>query len=149
MRVYNRGVTFQEVPNKVSYFFEIAGCPVQCKFCHSKHLWDENNGVELTEEKFITILETEAKEYVDCILFMGGEWCKDSLVNYLGIAQKKGFETCLYTGLTNVPTEITSKLTYLKTGPFIPQRGGLDSPTTNQNFIEVSTGKNLNKLFQK
>ena len=39
------------------------------------------------------------------------------------------------------------ELTYIKTGRWIADRGGLSSPMTNQQFIDLRTGKNLNHLF--
>jgi hypothetical protein len=40
-----------------------------------------------------------------------------------------------------------TNLDYLKTGHFNKLLGGLNSPSTNQRFIHVPSGKNLNKLF--
>ena len=81
------------------------------------------------------------------MLFLGDEWEHDRLVNYLDAAISEGFKTCLYTGLDEVSGELLSRLTYLKTGRWVAALGGLESPGTNQKFIEVSSGTVLNHLF--
>ena len=44
---------------------------------------------------------------------------------------------------------ILKQLTWLKTGEWKSELGGLNSRTTNQLFIEVPTNTNLNYLFLK
>lgn len=140
-------VVFQEVPNEISLTFRITGCPLRCKGCHSKAS-QSAVGIPLTTDHFKDQLN-KYKRGVSCVLFMGGEWHPNQLVEYLEIAQIEGFKTCLYTGLENVPDNIKSHLDYLKTGPWIAELGGLNSPTTNQIFTDLNTNKNLNKYFTK
>ena len=99
-------------------------------------------------EVFITTLE-RYKDMISCVLFMGGEWEEAALIHKLQIARAYGLHTCLYTGLTEekVPTAIKQELTWLKAGPWIEALGGLSEATTNQRFIEVSTGRILNEMF--
>ena len=78
---------------------------------------------------------------------MGGEWHQKELISYLGFARKAGYKTCLYTGETQINDKILKQLTWVKTGKWIQKRGGLNSPTTNQKFIEVQSNKLLNHLF--
>lgn len=80
---------------------------------------------------------------------MGGEWEKNQLIEFLKLAKKRGLKTCLYTGCDNVDEDLKNELTFLKTGSWIASKGGLDSNHTNQNFIEVSSNRNLNHLFKK
>lgn len=80
---------------------------------------------------------------------MGGEWHETELINYLNLAQKEGYKTCLYTGEEQINKNILNHLTWIKTGQWIAERGGLDIPTTNQKFIEVQSNKLLNHLFLK
>ena len=40
-------------------------------------------------------------------------------------------------------------LDFLKTGKWQAQLGGLDNPNSNQTFINVNTGEQLNYLFRK
>ena len=44
---------------------------------------------------------------------------------------------------------IIPQLTYLKTGRWKMELGGLDSPHTNQRFIDLRSGEVLNHLFVK
>ena len=141
-------ITMQEVPGEISICFSICGCKLKCKGCHSSYLWNKNNGEQLTEEFFKKTLN-QYKNLASCVLFMGGEWYEKELVNYLEIAQKQNFSTCLYTGKQSVSKNILEQLTWIKTGPWVEELGGLDSLTTNQQFFNVKTHQKLNHLFQK
>lgn len=148
MRYYQKDVVFQEVPGEISLSYFISGCPIKCKGCHSAETWDLHSGKVLTMVEFVHTL-TRYKSFISCVLFMGGEWHESELVLFLKKALSLGFKTCLYTGENNISPRLRAHLTYLKTGPWIPLLGGLDAPTTNQRFIEVITGKCLNKQFLK
>ena len=63
------------------------------------------------------------------------------------LARAAGLKTCLYTGLDDVPSAIRAELTFLKTGAWRRERGGLDDPATNQRFIRTADGEVLNQLF--
>lgn len=148
MYCYDVDIVLQEVPGQISICFSIAGCPVHCKGCHSPFLWEEGNGELLTDERYLNIL-TQYKGYANCVLFMGGEWHQNELVNKLAMARELGFDTCLYTGYDEVAPELLAHLTWVKTGPWIEELGGLESPTTNQRFIEVKTNNLINNQFLK
>ena len=141
-------IVLQEVPGQISLCVSVTGCPLRCKGCHSPFLWKKGTGTPLTDEVFITTLE-RYKDMISCVLFMGGEWEEAALIHKLQIARAYGLHTCLYTGLTEerVPTAIKKELTWLKAGPWIEALGGLSEATTNQRFIEVSTGRILNEMF--
>ena len=69
-------------------------------------------------------------------------------------AKCKQLKTALYTGLNIKQVqrqcpELLAYLDYIKTGKWLPHLGGLDSPTTNQEFLNLQTGEILNKLFWK
>ncbi|AUP81205.1 anaerobic ribonucleoside-triphosphate reductase activating protein [Flavivirga eckloniae] len=144
----NLEIVFQEVPGEVSICFTISGCGIRCKGCHSPNLWKKGSGQLLSKSFFKTILD-KYKGMASCVLFMGGEWHKEDLISYLKCAQKNGYKTCLYSGETKLDESILSQLTWVKTGPWIELLGGLDSPKTNQKFIEVKTNNTLNHLFLK
>jgi len=148
MYYYDFQVVFQEVPGEISLCFSISGCKLQCKACHSSHLWKENNGKILPVHQYIETLNRYA-DYATCILFMGGEWHTEELIELLKIAKHKNYKTCLYTGEDEISKDIKRELTFLKTGRWQQELGGLESKTTNQIFIETSTNKNLNYLFLK
>lgn len=148
MFYYDFQVVLQEVPGEISLCFSICGCKLQCKGCHSPYLWKEENGKLLAKNNFIETLK-KYKGYASCVLFMGGEWHQKELVTFLKIAKHKKYKTCLYTGLECVSEEISNELTWLKTGLWKEELGGLESENTNQKFIEVKNKKNLNYLFSK
>ena len=146
-------IVWQEVPGEVSLAFLFSGCPLRCKGCHSADTWKEGIGTELTED----YLKGRLKRYhglITCVLFMGGEWQPEALQKMLAIVTQAGLKACLYTGLEREELEAVSDgilpyLTYLKTGRWQMELGGLDSPTTNQKFINLRTGEVLNRLFIK
>ncbi|WP_371824132.1 anaerobic ribonucleoside-triphosphate reductase activating protein [Lutibacter sp. A80] len=141
-------IVLQEVPGEISICFSICGCTLGCKGCHSPILWKASNGEPLTIDIFKKIL-AKYKGLASCVLFMGGEWHKNTLLNYLEYAKNVGYKTCLYTGNDNVDSKLLAHLNFIKTGKWIQELGGLDSPTTNQKFKEVQSNKLLNHLFQQ
>lgn len=141
-------IVLQEVPGEISICFSICGCKLHCKGCHSPILWKEENGEALTKAIFRKTLR-KFKKQASCVLFMGGEWHQKALIDYLDYAQKEGYKTCLYTGETQINKAILKYLTWVKTGKWIAELGGLDMLTTNQKFIAVESNKLLNHLFQK
>lgn len=141
-------IVLQEIPGEISICFTITGCKLKCKGCHSPQLWKEENGQILSSEKYLNTLN-KYKGFASAVLFMGGEWHPKQLITNLEIAKKMGYKTCLYTGQTTIKSAIKSQLTWLKTGPWKQELGGLDSKTTNQQFIEIDTNKKLNRLFLK
>lgn len=146
-------IVWQEVPGEVSLAFLFSGCQLCCKGCHSADAWKASLGQELTAD----YLKDRLKRYrglITCVLFMGGEWQPEILQQMLGIVVRAGLKACLYTGLERDELEAVSEniipyLTYLKTGRWVMELGGLDSPATNQKFIDVRTGEVLNRLFVK
>lgn len=144
-------IVWQEVPNEVSLAFLFSGCPLRCQGCHSADSWKAGQGTVLTE----AYLASRLKRYrglISCVLFMGGEWVPTQLRIMLEAAGRAGLRTCLYTGLEReeleaVSGDIIPYLTYLKTGRWRAELGGLESPRTNQRFTDLRTQKNLNHLF--
>lgn len=143
-----RKIVLQEVPGEISICFTITGCELMCVGCHSPHLWKKGSGNKLSPD-FFTDMINRYKDYATTVLFMGGEWYKNELIELLKIARRQGYNTCLYTGQTEVDADISIHLTWLKTGPWIRELGGLDSENTNQIFLEIQTNKVLNHLFKK
>lgn len=147
--IHSESIVWQEVPGEVSLAFLVAGCPLRCKGCHSMDSW-RAQGRALDADGLQARLD-RYKGLISCVLFMGGEWQADALRPLLAQARAAGLSTCLYTGLEKaaVPRELLPHLTYLKTGRWLPERGGLDNPNTNQQFIDLRSGAVLNHLFSK
>lgn len=146
LRYCSEAVVWQEVPGETALAFTITGCQVGCKGCHSVDSWPAGSGIELTPSYLQQRLE-QYRGLLTCVLFMGGEWQPQALLQLLAIARNAGLKTCLYTGLETIPLAIQQRLDYLKTGPWIAARGGLSSETTNQRFVDLRSGELLNVRF--
>lgn len=139
-------IVFQEVPNEISLCFSITGCKVACKGCHSTELWHEKNGIPLTNESFVLWLK-KYQGLLSCVVFFGGEWQPNALIEKLLIAKEYGLKTCLYSGEKYIAINIYQQLNFLKTGAWVAALGGLENTATNQVFINTVTGEKLNHLF--
>jgi len=148
MFFYDFQIALQEVPGEISLCFSIAGCEIHCEGCHSPFLWKEENGKLLTKKNYDKLLN-QYQDFASCVLFMGGEWHEQELIQFLKSAKEKSFKTCLYTGEEAVSKSLLNELTFIKTGKWLQKLGGLDSPATNQKFKEISTNKILNHQFIK
>lgn len=148
MRYSGLQIVFQEIPNEISLAIHVVGCPLRCPGCHSSDLWPTHIGNELDELSFSKLI-TKYKNYISCVLFMGGEWHSKELLGFLGYAKFQGLKTALYSGheLHQVPKPLLSALDYLKYGPYIAERGGLGSIITNQHLINLKTNESLNHYF--
>ncbi|MBX3017382.1 MAG: anaerobic ribonucleoside-triphosphate reductase activating protein [Bdellovibrionaceae bacterium] len=150
MRYLSARLVFQEVPDEISLALLITGCPMRCRGCHSSDAWNGGRGRELCAEDFDFWL-ARSRGALTCVLFLGGEWEPEALAAWLDEAHRRGLKTCLYTGLerAEVPEELVARLDYLKVGPYRADRGGLDSPRTNQRFYDISTGRDLTFRFHQ
>lgn len=143
-------IVWQEVPGEVSLAYTVSGCQLGCKGCHSADSWDPQQGSPLSP----AFLHQRLQDYqglISCVLFLGGEWAEPELLKLLTLTKAAGLKRCLYTGLelTELSPAILTELTFVKTGRWLAERGGLQSLTTNQKFIDLRTGQCLNSLFQQ
>lgn len=146
LRFVHEDVVWQEVPHEVSLAYTIAGCPLRCPGCHSTYTWNAQQGATLSPE----YLQKRLADYaglLSCVLFFGGEWQEAALLECLRTARAAGLKTCLYTGLEEAPAALLPELTFVKTGAWRREQGGLDCPDTNQRFIRTADGAVLNHLF--
>ena len=146
LRFIAEQVVWQEVPGEVSLAFTVSGCPLRCPGCHSSDSWDAQQGLPLTVE-YLQQRISQYRGLISCVLFFGGEWRPGVLLPLLQLVRAAGLHSCLYTGLETIPNELQAQLTFLKTGPWIRELGGLNSRSTNQVFTDLRTGKTLNHLF--
>jgi anaerobic ribonucleoside-triphosphate reductase activating protein len=137
-----------EVPDEISLVYTISGCPLRCPGCHSAELRDPSLGSPLERAGLASTLDRYAG-LATCVCFLGGEWQPAALIELLRLARAKGFATCLYSGREGIDDAIASHLDYLKLGPFIAARGGLDRPGTNQRFLDLRRGLDLTHRFQR
>jgi len=146
MRYLSHQITFQEVPDEISLSFLITGCPLKCKACHSSDSWNPAHG-EILNIEILKKLIHKYQDAITCVLFMGGEWRQKELIDLLQVCQKFNLKTCLYTGLDDVSFDLKKELTFLKTGSWKKNLGGLSSRHTNQKLINLRTGQIMNFHF--
>lgn len=140
MKYLDYAVTFSEFPDEISLCINISNCPFHCPGCHSPELW-KDKGIELSQRKLEKLISEN--EGISLVGFMGGE---PSIVNMLAeVVHKKGLKVGWYWGGDNIPKEIDIKwFDYIKIGPYIQEKGGLDNPNTNQRFY--AKGSTLHKM---
>lgn len=137
--VVSTGITLNEVPDKVAFFIELGSCTQRCKGCHSKELWEE-----VKEPTSLDVLLKEAEEAIDkgadAIVLMGST-CNGLNIKELSIilqALSDIAPTCLYSGSDNQKLNFflaeNTNITWIKTGSYKEELGGLSSPKTNQRF---------------
>lgn len=130
------------MPGHISLSFSITGCGRQCKGCHSSYLQNKENGVELTKEIFEEFLDYYNDD-ISAVIFFGGDMFAEELKGFLQIAKARTLTTVLYSGFDSVDAILLPFIDYLKTGEYIEELGGLQSPNTNQKMVEVATGKQI------
>ncbi len=127
-------IVFQEIPDEVTLAVNISNCPHRCPGCHSPYLW-EDTGDPLTTEVLSDWLALYGRK-ITCICFMGGDASRAEvagLAKYLGTQQIAPVKTGWYSGGFTVPEEFpTEWFHYIKLGPYLKEKGPLNSPGTNQ-----------------
>ena len=144
-------ITTQDVPDELALAISLSGCPIHCKGCHSAFTWNPFFGELLTDDMFRNIIKKN--KYASCVLFYGGEWQLERLLELIKIAKEYNLKVCLYTGLEleKVDKKLINSLDYLKVGPYIEQLGGLNKKTTNQKMYKIENGQLTditNKFYQ-
>jgi anaerobic ribonucleoside-triphosphate reductase activating protein len=139
MKYTDTQIGFQEFPDEISLLINISNCPFHCPGCHSPELW-EDVGTELTFKELHRLIYVN--KGITCIGFMGG---KPKEVNLLAEYIKNidpPLKVGWYWGGTSIPEEIELELfDFIKLGPYIKEKGGLDNPNTNQKFYHIENGK--------
>ena len=130
-------VVFEEIPDYVSLAIEITNCPGQCVGCHSPWL-REDIGEELTVEKLHELIDQNRG--VNCVVFMGEGKDPEALKRLaFSVHLRSDFprKVALYSGRNEVESDYDRYFDFIKTGPYIPSRKGLNFKTTNQRLYEV------------
>lgn len=129
-------VTFAEIPTEITLCLNLSLCPHHCHECHSQYL-QTDIGDELTE----TIIDELLIRHkgITCILFMGGDGDKERLSQLATYAKSRGVLSGWYSGETELDlSEYGRYFDYIKVGPYIKERGPLNSPTTNQRLYKLT-----------
>lgn len=149
----NYSIVFQEVPGEVSLAINLSACPNRCPGCHSPQL-QERIGTPLTEDILRGWPDCYANA-ITCVCFLGGdadpfeiERLAFYIQNFTQAFHGKGrLKTCWYSGKSNLPKDFNLNcLNYLKLGPYLYEKGGLDSPIGNQRFFRIERNNQLTDL---
>lgn len=140
-------VVFAEIPDAITLAINISNCPCHCVGCHSSYL-AEDIGKLLNNESLEIIINKNPG--CDCIAFMGGD------TSPIGVSKLAKFVRCKYpylkvawySGRQELSHHIDLEyFDYIKLGPYIPEKGGLNSPSTNQRFYKIENGSMIDKTF--
>ena len=137
MKYVDAKIVFYEVPNEITLAINISGCPVKCPDCHSKYLW-ENTGESLDRDSLYNLIK--CNEGITCIAFMGGDADEAYLQTLFYLVRTKypHLKIAWYSGIDRVLTNVDIKyLDYIKIGPYIKDRGPLNSRNTNQKMYKI------------
>lgn len=135
MKYTTTRITMQEVPDEITLCINISNCPNRCPNCHSPELQD-NIGKELTDDILLSLIAKN--EGITCVAFMGGDGDLADVKDMLYVVKwNTSLKTAWYSGNDNVDSEFLELLDYVKLGPYIEERGGLDNVSTNQRFFKV------------
>ena len=129
-------VVMEEIPDRVTLAVEISNCQGHCAGCHSPFL-KEDIGEELTPERIDSLFADNFG--VGCFLFLGEGRDPEALLSLARyIKLKHRVKVALYSGRPEVEDAIWDVFDYVKVGPYIPEKGPLNSRTTNQRLYKVT-----------
>lgn len=140
--VISTGITLTEIPDRITYFIELGNCTQHCAGCHSPYLADSVispptlAGVERMAER-------AAERGANAIALMGGTTNGISDNDLITILSHLSciLPVCLYSGSDDAERDrdlaSQGNATWLKTGSYKAELGGLTSPTTNQRFYHI------------
>ena len=132
-----------EVPGKTALIVEFATCQQRCPGCHSQHLWDPGESLNISE--ILTHIDSTLSEDINCILLMGGTTNGITLETLKklveAIYRRFGIPVAIYSGLPEEETRMSEMATwygldFLKTGDYREDRGGLEDPKSNQKLYK-------------
>lgn len=129
-------VVMEEIPDRVSLAVDISNCRGNCIGCHSPFL-KEDIGEELTPERIRSLVKDNFG--VDCFLFLGEGQDPETLVSLASHVRSLGLAPALYSGRQEVEDTIWQAFDYVKVGPYIPEAGPLNNPSTNQRLYRALT----------
>lgn len=143
-------VTFAEVPDEISLCINISNCPCHCKGCHSPYL-AEDIGTILTFNKLDDMIKDN--KGITCVCIMGGDsepWYVKQKMSCIR-DYYPNLKTAWYSGRDTLPTVIKDNLKYfdyIKLGPYIEEKGPLNSLNTNQRFYKVENNNLIDLTYK-
>lgn len=141
--VVSTGITLNEVPDHVAFYFEIGNCTQNCPHCHSPHLTAQQTLAFTSIEDMEYMAEHAAEQGANAIVLMGGTTNGISDDDLITICKRLGYilPVCLYSGRDDEDEDRyiahAADVRWLKTGSYQEELGGLDSLRTNQRFYEL------------
>lgn len=131
--------TFKEHPLHYNLTLWISNCPRKCPNCQTPFL-QEDTGEELTVD-YLSGLVNTIGSVCDNVIFLGGEQHGEEFIELADwVHQNTNKHVTLYTGADSVPDSVRDSVDYLKLGPYIESKGGLNSPGTNQRMYKNNNG---------
>lgn len=132
-------VTFAEVPDEITLCINISNCPCHCEGCHSSYL-AEDVGAPLNEDVLSKLIEDNRG--ISCVSFMGGDAEPWEIHHFAMFIKEEfpGIKVAWYSGRKEIHSCINLNLfdfDYIKVGPYIKDKGPLNSKTTNQRLYRV------------
>lgn len=137
------GITMNEIPGRIAVYFELGNCTQGCPGCHSPHLSEQQVLAITPLEDLESIAETQAVKGANAIVLMGGTTNGISKRDLITLLRRLSciLPVCLYSGSDDEEYDKdiarVAGISWLKTGSYQKERGGLDNPRTNQHFYEV------------
>ena len=144
--IFDVCVSFKEHPWYVNLTLFVDGCPRACKGCSWKGV---KKDVHKFNEDSFTQLLSNYQNKVENVVFLGGDWLGKNLLPFIDIAHLFGFSACLYSGaddISEIDEDVLKNLEWLKVGSWKEEYGPLTSPTTNQRFYKLSSGKVVDEI---
>lgn len=128
-------VSFQEVPDEISLCINISNCPNNCPGCHSSYLKDDV-GIPLTYVELMQLISQN--QGISCVCFMGGDKEPWEIQRLAQRVKEEGLKVAWYSGKSEIPEDIRLvNFDYVKLGPYIEEKGPLNSRNTNQVMYKI------------
>jgi len=135
MKYTTYDIVFREIPGEITLAINLSNCPFRCEGCHSPEL-QEDLGEPLTAEKLVELIDSNPG--ITCVCFMGGDRSLSELKTLSLAVSKHAIKRAWYSGRNKLPQEMLPHFDYIKVGPYIKDRGPLDTETTNQRLYKIS-----------
>lgn len=128
-------ISFQEIPDEISLCINISNCPNNCPGCHSSYLKDDV-GIPLT---YVELMQLISKNQgISCVCFMGGDKEPWEVQRLAQRVKEEGLKAAWYSGKSEIPEDIRLvNFDYVKLGPYMEEKGPLNSRTTNQVMYKI------------